>query len=36
MDDEACEHTWLKKSQCAHCLGHVGDWEEKERVKIYE
>ena len=32
---ERCDYSWLWPSECAHCLGHVPDWEEpKKRVLI--
>lgn len=28
IEEERCEdYSWLYLSQCAHCLGHVADWE---------
>jgi hypothetical protein len=31
-----CDYSWLWESQCAHCLGHVADWEEPRRKpKVY-
>lgn len=24
---ERCDYSWLWPNQCAHCLGHVPDWE---------
>jgi hypothetical protein len=29
MPEDYCEMSWLLKTQCAHCLGHVPWWEQK-------
>jgi len=28
---EPCDYSWLAPSECAHCLGHVPDWDEPKR-----
>lgn len=34
--EDRCDYSDLFVSQCAHCLGHVPDWEEKKKAVIYE
>lgn len=36
IGEERCEYSWLFESQCAHCLGHVADWEEVRKPRVYE
>lgn len=33
---ERCDHTDLLIAQCAHCQGHVPDWEIKPKPVIYD
>ena len=34
--EERCWYSELFPSQCAHCLGHVPDWEDAPKVTIYD
>lgn len=31
-----CDFSYLLPSQCAHCNGHVADWEMKRKESVYD
>lgn len=33
---ERCDYSWLYENECAHCQGHVADWEITPKVVAYD